>query len=314
MNQKIRIWLRNFFGFSRTETNGFIIMIILMIVILAAPFISKKLYTFNKRSIQSKTDQSQLNLLLSKLESSVEYKKENKKEKDFKPFDLNTSEVQDLMNSGLPKYLAERIIKYRNKVKPFDSKSELLKIYGLDSSFYKEIYPYIRVSKIKSKAISTSEPAIKEKVISKKEVLPDKGIGKAKIQPFDINKADSIQLQQVFGIGPTYSKRITKYRDYLGGFHSIRQLEEVYGLKKENLDSLKKYIYIQDKNNIKQLKVNKLNVDSLVQHPYISYKEANLIVNYRKQHGGYNSSKDLLSIKVLDSSWVKKVTPYFNFD
>ncbi|WP_375579948.1 helix-hairpin-helix domain-containing protein [Marivirga tractuosa] len=116
------------------------------------------------------------------------------------------------------------------------------------------------------------------------------------------------------GLAHSFSKRIIKYREYLGGFHSLHQLKEVYGLQKKNIDSLKKYVFLGEKLNLKQLKVNQLDADSLVQHPYISYKEANLIINYREQHGDFKSVSDLLAIKILDSSWVKKVTPYITFD
>jgi competence protein ComEA len=316
MKQKIRIWLRNFFGFSRTETNGFIILTFLMILILVTPFISRQLYTHFEKNIQSNEDKNQLNTLLAELENSVEIKpiKDKNTTEHYQSFDLNTSDVDHLIKSGFPEYLAERIVKYREKVKPFESKLELLKIYGMDSSFYEKIHPYVKLTKIKPepKEKFQADPhhniALEEKESTKKE------FEKVKIKSFNINEADTTQLQKIHGIGPAYSKRITKYRDYLGGFHSLDQLKEVYGLKKENLDSLRKYIFIKDKNKLKQLKVNQLNADSLVQHPYISYKEANLIINYRNQHGKFESREDLLSIKILDSAWVTKVSPYLGFD
>lgn len=314
MKQKIRIWLRNFFGFSRTETNGFIILVILMVLILALPFLSKEMYSFYESPVQSQTDKMHLDSLLSELKNKVEFIKDEAKEKEFQGFDLNKSSSQHLIQSGFPKYLADRIIKYRQKVKPFDSKEELLKIYGIDSAFYQEIYSYIKVSKPRD------EPRPK-KSKEKNNVYKDEEkktryteIKKVELTNFDLNKADSSQLKKIYGIGPAYSKRIIKYREYLGGFHELQQLKEVYGLKKENIDSIKTYAYIDKELNLRKLKVNELIADSLVQHPYISYKEANLIVNYRKQHGKYNSVNDLLSIKVLDSSWVKKVTPYFTFE
>jgi DNA uptake protein ComE-like DNA-binding protein len=64
----------------------------------------------------------------------------------------------------------------------------------------------------------------------------------------------------------------------------------------------------------RQLKVNTVDADSLQSHPYISYKEANLIINFRNQHGQYESSNDFYKIKVLDSAWVKKVSSYFSFE
>ncbi len=314
MKQKIRIWLRNFFGFSRTESNGFIILLLLMAGILSMPFISKTVYSYYKKPLQTKTDRLKLNSLLAELEDNIEIDKENKEERQYKYFDLNKSNATHFVNSGFPQYLAERIIKYRKKVKPFESKEELLKIYGIDSAFYQKVYPYIKISQLLEKSNSKASKE-NHKITEVKKVKPlKKETNSSKISPFDINKADSAQLQKIYGIGPTYSKRILKYRDYLGGFHSLNQLKEVYGLKKETLDSLKNYVFVGEELKLRKLKVNHLNADSLVQHPYISYKEANLIVNYRNQHGNYKSVKDISAIKILDSSWVKKTSPYLSFD
>jgi DNA uptake protein ComE-like DNA-binding protein len=314
MKQSIRIWLRDFFGFSRTEANGFIILSLLMVLIILLPFITKTWFSSSNPSLQSEKDKIKLNALLTHLDSNVKTKKKEKKKDNFKYFDLNRSNVQKLANSGFPQFLAERIVKYRTKVKPFESKEELLKIYGIDSAFFKEIYPFIKVSKPITKFSKKSENASVKKISKNEPKTHKKESKKAKIQPFDINQSDSLKLQKIYGIGPAYSSWIIKYRDKLGGFHSLYQLEEVYGLKKENLDSLKQYIFIADSLKLRQLKVNLLNADSMVQHPYISYKEANLIVNYRNQHGDFKSAKGLLKIKILDSLWVKKVTPYISFD
>ena len=314
MKQRIRIWLRNFFGFSRTETNGFIILIFLMIIVLAMPFASRLFYSQYNKILQSDEDKIQLEALLAELENSVEINTARNKEETYQAFDLNKSNVHHLINAGFPEYLAKRIVKYREKVKPFESKSELLKIYGIDSSFYEKIYPFIQLTKTKAEPKQKFTTDAKKKNVKEENEQTKNAFEKVKITRLDINKADSTQLQKIYGIGPAFSKRITKYRDYLGGFHSLDQLEEVYGLKEENLDSLKKHVFIEDKINLKQLKVNRIDADSLVQHPYISYKEANLIINYRNQHGEFKSNKDLLSIKVLDSAWVKKVSPYLAFD
>ncbi|WP_185094405.1 ComEA family DNA-binding protein [Marivirga tractuosa] len=279
------------------------------------PFISKSIYSYYKKPVQSKAHRLNLNSLLSELKDNIETHNEKSEEREYNYFDLNKSTSAELVNSGFPQYLAKRIVKYRNKVNPFESKDELLKIYGIDSAFYQEIYPYIKITILNIQP--DPQPVKKETSTTnkiKEEKYPEKEAKKFELSAFDLNKADSTQLQKIYGIGPAYSKRILKYRNYLGGFHSLNQLNEVYGLKKENLDSLKNYVFLANELNLRKLKVNKLNADSLVQHPYISYKEANLIVNYRNQHGNYSSMDDILAIKILDSIWVKKTAPYLSFD
>jgi len=187
MKQKIRIWLRNFFGFSRTETNGFIILLILMVTILSMPFLSKKIYTFYKKPLQSQNDKAYLNSLLLELKDKVEIEKEVAEEKSYQTFDLNKSNSKQLIQSGFPEFLAERIVKYREKVKPFESKKELLKIYGMDSAFYHEIHPYIRVTKLqKEPDLDLARESSKNYKIEKKKTTPTT-FKKEKLTRFDLN-------------------------------------------------------------------------------------------------------------------------------
>ncbi|MGM0581630.1 MAG: helix-hairpin-helix domain-containing protein [Bacteroidota bacterium] len=311
MRKTIFIWLRNFFGFSRTEANGFIILSLLMLLILLAPIISKNYLLQHQINMQTEADRKELTALLRKLENNSTIKKDKtpKESAPLQNFDLNLSNTKDLEKAGFPSFLAKRIVKYRKNIKPFAQKSDLLKIYGVDSSLYKKVYPRMDITKVPQRKKPKPQKAENTKTTNK-----PKESKKTRLSAVDINNADSSQLQNIYGIGPAYSKRIIKYREFLGGYHSLQQLDEVYGLKQENLDSLKKYVFLKDKLKLRQLKVNQLEADSLVDHPYISYKEANLLVNYRKQHGEFKSVSDLLAIKILDSSWVKKVTPYISFD
>ncbi|HET8859775.1 helix-hairpin-helix domain-containing protein [Marivirga sp.] len=288
-----------------------------MVLILFAPFINKKILLLQDKKLSSKEDQRKLSLLLEEISSKIEVKTMPSETTSYNIFDLNKDNSKQLASAGIPKYLAERIVKFREKVTPFYSKTDLLKIYGLDSALYQKLEPFIRISKVEKKPLPKTTIKTEKEYSNDYQRSSDDFVEvkkKEKLQPFNINEADSFQLRKIYGIGPAYSSRIIKYREYLGGFYSLQQLEEVYGLKKENIDSLKKYIFLDEKLNVKKLKVNTLKADSLVQHPYISYKEANLIVNYRNQHGSYSSAEELYEIKVLDSNWVKKVTPYLSFD
>jgi len=50
-----------------------------------------------------------------------------------------------------------------------------------------------------------------------------------------------VLLQIVPGIGVGLGGRIIKYRERLGGFHSIHQLAEIYGLKPETIEEIWNY-------------------------------------------------------------------------
>lgn len=310
MSRKILIWLRNFFGFSRAESNGFIFVVILSTAMLFIPKLTQLQLINSNKSQQSGSEQALLDELLLQLNANMKLQSSPKKEEQFKNFDLNLSSSKELERAGFPNFLAERIVKYRKQVKAFNHKSELLKIYGLDSAFYQKIYPYIRVTTLEKTTSQQPETEHswqppKSPIVKKKSLA---------LHALDINQADSSELQKIYGIGAAFSKRIIAYRNLLGGYSSLNQLNEVYGLEGSSLDSLRKYIRINDKYDVNQIKINRVNVDSLSNHPYISYKQAKIIHNYRQQHGNYHNAEDLLKIKVLDSTWLNKINPYLSFE
>ncbi|TFH36016.1 MAG: hypothetical protein E4G95_06220, partial [Bacteroidia bacterium] len=100
----------------------------------------------------------------------------------------------------------------------------------------------------------------------------------------EINSADSSRLVELKGIGPVLSGRIIKYRRLLGGFVSVSQLTEVYGIDSALVKSLSKYLAV-DSSLVTRIDINSSGYGDLVRHPYISPEQANLIIRYRSRVG-----------------------------
>lgn len=131
------------------------------------------------------------------------------------------------------------------------------------------------------------------------------------IQRISFSEADSIVLQIVPGIGPGSAGRIIKYRENLGGFHSIQQLSEVYGMKPETIDLMWEFFEFNPL-IFRRIKLNQSTIEEISSHPYVTYGEAKVIVAYRNQHGGFESVDDLLKIKIFKEEWVRKLAPYLD--
>lgn len=129
----------------------------------------------------------------------------------------------------------------------------------------------------------------------------------------DFVEADSVVLQIVPGIGVGLGGRIIKYRERLGGFHSINQFSEIYGLKPETVEEIWNYFYFTP-SITKRISINSADIEEVSSHPYISYSEAKVLIAYRKQHGSYSSIADLKKIKIFKSQWIDKIEPYLSFD
>ncbi len=231
-------------------------------------------------------------------------------------FDPNTASRETLEALGIPEFLAKRMLKYRDLVKPFQKAEDLLAIYGMDSSLYLTLKPYVKIKEIQSLSLESEfkyddfgSDSSDKNVISKQK-SPKKYV----LATIDINQADTAQLKKIYGIGSVYAQRIIDFRDLLGGFASKEQYNEIYGLKSPNLDSLRKYTKIAETVQIKQLKLNTCTEEELSKHPYISYKQAKLIVSYRNTHGAYERIEDLMKIKIIDTSFTSKIKPYIKFE
>jgi competence protein ComEA len=55
----------------------------------------------------------------------------------------------------------------------------------------------------------------------------------------NINKANSAQLQTLYGIGPTKAAEIIKYRKANGVFKSVNELDNVKGIGPKTVQKLK---------------------------------------------------------------------------
>lgn len=292
-------WIRAFFSLSRRETRAFLILLPLLILSIFITPAYQRWISHQERDFTK--ENQELDSLLSNW--IWEEKNDSIKEVDiplFK-FNPNTATKEDLINLGFPTNLVSRIDNYRLKKGRFIIKSDLMKIYGMDSSFYERIYPFIDLPIEKLTKYFESTPNEKKAPLISKE-------------KFDLNLADTTQLIRIYGIGSKLSQRIVKYRNLLGGFISMNQLQEVYGLDTAVVAQLNKRTFVDPTFEPNQLDVNIATEKELAAHPYISNKTAKAIATYRFQHGNFTSLRDLTKIALVDEAFFTKIKPYLTLN
>lgn len=282
-------WLFNYFAFSHTEMRGVFVLTLLGMVLLLSPFLYKP--WLKKEYHHLPSDEKKLESMIMVLERQAEREATvDKAEHKLFSFNPNTADQATLELLGIPAAMAERIVRYRDKGGVFRKKSDLLKIYGFPKPLYSTVEQYIKLPEDNRSANKTLQPI--------------------KIQPFDVNVADSIQLAQLRGIGSVLSARIIKFRNALGGFHSLVQLREVYGLSDEGLEQLEKYAFIATTFIPKKIDLNTIDIRELSRHPYISYDLAKTIVSHRKTYGPFSSIEDLKEVYRMDDNIFVRLLPY----
>jgi competence protein ComEA len=286
-----------FFGLSRSQTNGFIVLLPVMAVIIFSEPVYRW-WVINREADYSR-DVMFLDSVISlwQVEQNVGDSMAKPHEYDVFDFDPNRALVEELQSLGFSVSLSKRIINYRDKGGKFRTKSDVLKMYGMDTVLYRRLYNHILLpTTIQKEGAAKSEIKFEDKPKT--------------IARFNINTADSIQLEEIYGIGPKLSKRIITYREKLGGFISIHQLNEVWGLDTTIVNSLAKRSFVAQKYLPVQLNINQATENELSAHPYLSHKSAKAIVAYRFQHGAFTRIEDLGNIQALDINTIQKITPY----
>jgi competence protein ComEA len=284
-------------GFSRSQSNGFLILLPLLVIILCSePFFrrwqaSKILYHDD--------DVRKLDSLLATWPSEKrEYTDSTRHAITPLAFDPNSASESIMLKSGLNEYIIKRIVNYRQKGGRFKSRFDLLKIYGMDSATFRKIEPFVIVPDPKIEKFKPDERKFDEKKRTDTFLS------------VDLNEADTSKLKKISGIGEKLSVRIVKYRDALGGFISMQQLDEIYRLDSAIIKRIKKSFFIKSGFVPRRLNINNAGRQELATHPYISTKVADAIVAYRFQHGEFNSFEDLRKIPMVDSVMLLKSIPY----
>lgn len=212
-------------------------------------------------------------------------------------FDPNTISLDDWQRLGLNEKTSKTILKYVSKGGKFYRKEDLQKIWGIPDGFYERVKDYIDI-----KEFVRNYPAYESKPFVKEE---------RKLPVIAINEADTSALIALPGIGSKLSARIISFREKLGGFYSVEQVGETYGLPDSTFQKIKGRLMV-DENNVRKLNINSATKDDLKVHPYIRWNLANAIVEYRNQHGAYKSVEELKNIALVDESTYNRIVHYLS--
>jgi len=140
--------------------------------------------------------------------------------------------------------------------------------------------------------------------------LSNRSLGKH--QMTELNLSDSASLVALPGIGPVLSARVIKYRNLLGGFVSVQQLREVYGLKEETYNLICKRVFA-DSLLVRKIKVNEAEYKELIRHPYFKKNEVDAILKYRRLSGRINGVEDMRKNNLISDETFGKIKAYLEF-
>ncbi|MES2880778.1 MAG: helix-hairpin-helix domain-containing protein, partial [Bacteroidota bacterium] len=234
----LRKFIKDYLVFGRRDRMGIIAVVVLIALIYLLPYLAPK---------PTPLVLKQGNVLLAEVDSSADGRRPGNEDDEnlgqtysYQPstgshfskgelfeFDPNTVSIDGWQRLGLSAKTAKTIDKYRSKGGKFYKSEDLQKIWGLPKGFYERVKSYISIASIEKQFPKNS---FERKPFEKTE---------RKFAPLSINETDTSAWIALPGIGSKLAGRIVAFREKLGGFYSVEQIGETYGLPDSTFQKIK---------------------------------------------------------------------------
>jgi len=299
----IRRILRAYLSLSRGERNGFFLLAILIMVLLVGriliPVITvRPIPDFTEAetafmAFRSALQEAGTRERPGQGSSGWEAGSIHTQSRDaiqYFDFDPNHIAYEELLKLGLSAGVARTLINYRMSGGKFQSRQDLLKVYGLNSTDFNRLEPFIDIPPVKAIDMKKHEAGA-----------------------FELNSSDTLQLQGIYGIGPVFAGRIIRYRDLLGGFYTREQLKEVYGLQQQQYEQIIRHVFI-DTSLLQRMNLNTVEREALFRHPYLTSYQADAIIAYRDYKREWKDINEIRRNELLPDSVFIRIRPYLKIE
>lgn len=293
MRQSNSIWA-TFLHYSKSQRIG--IILLFGLIVLCQSF-----YAFHDfKSETLNEEEGQKWLAHQSLVDSLQLQSNTAKPTIY-PFNPNF--ITDFKGYKLGMSVAEidRLLAYRKQNKFVNSAAEFQAVTKVSDSLLNAISPYFKfpdwVNNKKEYAASTYKPTFKK---------PEQ------ISIIDINQATKEDLMKVYGIGDKISDRILEYKNKLGAFVSMEQLDDVWGLSPEVIAKINQNFEVKSTAGIQKININNASIKELSQFPFFKYALAKEIVVFRSMNGDIKT-EDLSKIKGFPVDKIKIIALYLEF-
>jgi competence protein ComEA len=303
--------------YTSKERKGILVLIVCIALLITYNYCAP--YIFKQKNIDLSGKKTEIEKWLAEHAADtaagpIDYtelalQKEAKPKRTLFTFDPNTCDDAAWTALGFTQGQIKSIRNFIGKGGSFKTKADLSKMYVISQEEYEELYPYIALPD----AIAYDNT---NNYANKPKDYNSNSYNANGYQKFDystilieINSADTVEFKKLKGIGGFLARKIVEYRNKLGGYYSTEQLQEVYRMTPEKVDTIRKNI-VADVALIKKINVNTATVEVLSKHPYLNSSQAKTLVAYREQHGPFKTVEGIKKCVLIDAVTYEKVKHY----
>ncbi|MCR4592979.1 MAG: helix-hairpin-helix domain-containing protein [Bacteroidaceae bacterium] len=238
------------------------------------------------------------------------------------PFDPNTADSTTLLRLGLASWQVRAIYKYRAKHGRYHTPEEFKRLPGMTYELWDRLGPQVRIARqfqyideAEKQSFSQERNALQGREVEKtvlshqKDSVAERSRKFDTVTQVDINAADTTELMRIPGIGTYRANKIVEYRRKLGGYRNAEQVMEACAMP----DEILQWVKVSAEAPVRKVNVNKLSLQRLMSHPYISFYQARAIVEYRKAYGDIKGVEDLKGLEGFTPLKIEKLQAYLEF-
>jgi len=288
--------LKSHFVFNRSQRNGILLLILLILGLLCF----YQFYEFETKDVID-LNSSEVIALQNEIDSLRLAEFESRKPKRY-PFNPNFITDFKAYTLGLSPEEYDRLRDYRSKNNWINSKSDFKNVTKVSDSLLEEIGPYFKFPEW----LNNPRPKRKTYVNSYTE--------KTYAQKIDLNLATEAQLQEVSGIGEALSKRITAYREKIGGFSNEVQLQAIWGLRPDVIERVTNLFTVKTPKKIAKMNLKNASASDIATIPGISFDLAKRIWEFVKLRERVESFSELEKIEGLTKGKIQLIQLYLSLE
>jgi len=303
-------FVKEYFNFSKRETNGILFLTIIMVIIIGL-----RVY-FNNYAKPKKLDFTEYE---NEIDDFLAYSLPDLENGERFDFDPNIVSREELLFMGLSRKTVDGIISYQERGYKFWKAEDLKKVYSITNDEYEAIKDYVKIES-KSHNYKNSYKNYYKKFDKPSEI---------RLFNFDPNTSSYDELKTL-GFSNYQANNIINYRNKGGKFNTAKDLLKLYSIDSVCFQRVENYVKIDD--NVKKDLIKSENIEVKV---YINSADAlefqklkgigevfsKRIVNYREKLGGFISKEQIREVYgisnelyqsiesqlVLDESEIRKI-------